>query len=162
MRKQEKFYSEEQKEIRSFFKILFGLVIIIGLFYFLTVFVVNKDDKFKRTNNKGEVQYKSIMLGTLLNRSDNEYYVLAFDSLDKSNSYILSTASAYLSNTKNLPLYTADLSLEFNKAFISDKSSYTIDSVEDLKLSGTTLIKVKNQKIVKFITDLSLINEELK
>lgn len=161
MRKQDKYITEEQKEIQNFFKILIGLVIIVGLFYVLTVFVVNKEEPYKRTNNKGTIQYSSILLGTLLNRSDSEYYVLALDSTDKANSYIINKASTYSSKEGKLPLYTADLSLEFNKNFIGEENNYSIDNIEDLKLSGTTLMKIKDKKIVKFISDISLIEAEL-
>ena len=57
-------YTEEQKEIFKFGKILLGLVIIIALLYLFTIYVVNKPDTYERTNKKGVIQYSSILLGT--------------------------------------------------------------------------------------------------
>lgn len=161
MKKHNNFYKDEQTEIQSFVKILIGLIVIIGLFYLLTVFVLNKEEPYKRTDNPGTINYNSMYLGTLLNKIDSEYYVLVFDSQDKSNSYIINRSSSYASKANSLPLYTADLALEFNKKFIADESSYKVDDVVNLKVKGTTLILVKNGKISKFIEDNEKIIAEL-
>ena len=161
MAKKEKYYTEEQKEIYSFIKILSILIIIfIGLYLFPTL-VVDKKEKMNRTNKEGTVQYSSISVGMILNRADEEYYVLVFDSDDINTSYLVNKAASYRSNLKALPVYTADLSLEFNKPFIAEESFYKPDSVSDIKFKGITLIKVSNGKIVKFIEDKNLIDNEL-
>ena len=162
MNKREKYYTEEQKEIMNFFKILVGLLIIIGIFYLLTRFVFNNKSVYKRTNNEGAIQYNYIYLGSLLNLADDEYYVLAVDSEDVSNTYILSLASSYRSNNKKIPLYYADLSFELNKGFKADTSNFDASSVNDLKIKNTTLIKVKNGKITSFVEKESEIETLLK
>ena len=162
MNKREKYYTEEQKEIMNFFKILTGLLIIIGGFYLLTRFVFNNKPVYKRTNNEGSIQYNYIYLGSLLNLADDEYYVLAVDSEDVSNTYILSLASTYRANNKKTPLYYADLSFELNKGFKADTSSFDASSVNTLKIKGTTLIKVKNGKITSFVEKESEIETLLK
>ena len=162
MNRREKYYTEEQKEIMNFFKILTGLVVIIGGFYLLTRFVFNNKPVYKRTNNEGSIQYNYIYLGSLLNLADDEYYVLAVDSEDVSNTYILSLASTYRANNKKTPLYYADLSFELNKGFKADTSSFDASSVNTLKIKGTTLIKVKNGKITSFVEKESEIETLLK
>lgn len=160
MKRKEKYYTEEQQEIKSFIKILIGLILILGLLYFLSAVVLDKKNEIKRTNNEGKVQYSNIYLGTLLNRADEEYYVLVFDSENILNHYIINKASDYKSSNK-IALYTADLSLELNKGFVSDESNYKTDSVKDLKFKGLTLVKVKAGKITKFIEDEKEIEKEL-
>lgn len=162
MKRKEKFYTEEQKEVFKFFKILFGLVVIIGLLYLFTVKFVNKENNYKRTNNSGKVQYESIYLGTLLNKADNEYYVLIVDNSDISNNLYISRVSEYKSKISHLPVFTADLSNELNKSFISKESSYNKDNMDNFKVSGTTLVKVKDGKIQKFIENKDSILSELK
>ena len=162
MNRREKYYTEEQKEIMNFFKILTGLLVIIGGFYLLTRFVFNNKPVYKRTNNEGSIQYNYIYLGSLLNLADDEYYVLAVDSEDVSNTYILSLASTYRANNKKTPLYYADLSFELNKGFKADTSSFDASSVNTLKIKGTTLIKVKNGKITSFVEKESEIETLLK
>lgn len=153
-------YTEEQKEIFKFGKILLGLVIIIALLYLFTIYVINKPDTYERTNKKGVIQYSSILLGTMLNKADKEYYVIVLDTKDLSNTVYLNKVSDYKAKNNHLPIYIADLSNELNKSFISDKSYHNNDSMDDFKVTGTTLIKVNNGKVTKFIEDAqSLLNE---
>ena len=161
MAKKEKYYSDEQNEIRSFIKILLGLVLIFLVLYFLSVKFGDKKKDIKRTNQAGKVQYDSIALGTLFNKADQEYYVLVFDSEDINNSYIINKASSYKSSNASKALYTADLSLEFNRPFVSDTSFNPKTSVDGLKFSETTLLYIKEKKIVKFINNLDDIDKEL-
>ena len=159
MRK-DKIYTEEQKEVFRFMKILIGLVLIIGLLYLFTNYVVNKETSYKRTNNEGKINYDTIMLGSLLSKADKEYYVLAVDKSNSFNNLYLNSVSNYKSGVKHLPIYIADLSNEFNKSYLADESNYKSNTAEDLKVKGTTLIKVKEGKIVKFIeTKEDILNE---
>ena len=141
--------------------ILIGLIIIFAILYFLSVKFVDKKQDLKRTNKEGKIQYDSIVIGTLLNRADSKYYVLVFDSEDVSSTYIVNKASLYKSSSNTVPLYTADLSLEFNKGFKSDESHYTKDSVEDISFKTTTLVMIKDGKIAKFIENYDDIINEL-
>lgn len=153
MKRKEKFYTEEQKEIFSFLKILGILVVIVVIFYFLTSKVFNNKSLYTRTNKEGAVQYNYIYLGTLLNLSDSEYYVLALDINDASLTKVLNAASLYKSKEKNaLPLYYSDLNFELNKNFVSNESSYDEKDLAKLKINKLALIKVSNGKITKFVT----------
>ena len=159
MMRKDKIYTEEQKEVIKFFKILIGLVLIIGLLYLFTNYVVNKGEKYERTNNAGKINYDTISLGAILNKADSEYYVLAVDKSNMFNDIYLNEASNYKSGVKHLPIYIADLSNEFNKEFVAEVSNYKSD-ISELKVKGTTLIKIKSGKIVKFIeTKDDIINE---
>lgn len=161
MKRKEKYYTEEQREVFKFFKILLILVAIIGLLYLFTVYVVNKEGKYERTNNPGTIKYDSIYLGTLLNRADKEYYVMVLDKDNLNDNFYSGIVAEYKTKANHLAVYEADLSNELNKLFLDTESHYTADSVEDLKVKGTTLIKVKNNKIVKFLESKESIVKEL-
>lgn len=161
MKHRNNFYNEEQKEIIKFGKILLCLIVIIGILYLFTNYVVNKEDTYKRTNNDGSINYDVVLLGSILNKKDEEYYILAFDQKDMINATLLNKYNEYKSLPKHLPIYIADLSNELNKTYIAEKSQYKADTVEEMKLEGNTLIKVKNAKIVKFIENKDDILAEL-
>lgn len=159
MMRKDKIYTEEQKEVFKFLKILFGLIVIIGLLYLFTNYVVNKGETYKRTNSAGKINYDTVILGGILNKVDNEYYVLAVDKSNMFNNIYLNAATNYKSGVKHLPVYIADLSNEFNKEYIDENSNYKSD-ISELKVKGTTLIKVKSGKIIKFIeTKDDILNE---
>lgn len=160
MKKNLKYYSDEQKEVQSFIKILVGLIILLVGAYLFTIFVVDKKEDFKRTNNPGVVEYSSLYIGSILSKVDDEYYVLVFDSEDVNNAYIINKASAYKSSGKT-PLYTSDLSSELNKQFRSDTSVFDKNEVSNLRFSMTTLVKVKNGVLVSFTEDMNEISNQL-
>lgn len=161
MRKQNNFYTEEQKEVFKFVKILLGLVVIVAIMYFFTNSVVNKNAVYKRTNNKGEIQYNRIIVGSILNQSDKEYYVFLYDSKVSENIILYNKVLEYNSNANHIPVYIIDLNNEFNKSYLKDKSNYSKDSLDDFSVKGTTLLKVKNKSIVKFIEEKETIIETL-
>jgi len=162
MKKQEKFYTEEQKEIRSFVRILTViLVIFLGLYIYGSIKGDNKN-KIERTNKAGTVNYETLIVGTMLSKPDKEYYVLAFDSNSLDNNYIVTLANSYKSSTKALPVYTIDLSSEFNKSYVASESAYDKEDLSLIKFKSTTLVKVVDGKISKFIEDEDTIIKELK
>lgn len=159
--KANKFYTDEQKEIFSFIKIIIVIIVLIVLVFLFTKYVVNNENKYENKDVKGSINYNEVYLGAVLSKADAEYYVLVFDSDNINNTYIINKSSEYKSKEGSVPLYTADLKLELNKSFISSTESYDDSDISLLKVSGTTLIKVKDKKIVKFISEEEKIIAEL-
>ena len=50
-------------------------------------------------------------------------------------------------------MYTVDLSEGLNRDYRSDVSNSNVTNASELKISGTTLVHFKDEKIVEFITD---------
>ena len=162
MKKKDVIYSEEQQEIKRFVKILLVLILLFVGMYFLTIKVLNKKETVKRTNNEGVIQYSNIIVGQILSMADSEYYVLVFNSENIDNYDVLNKATNYKSGNKVIPLYTTDLSLPFNKDYVAEESSYDKKDLTLIRFKNTTLIKVKNGEIVKFIDESQDIINELK
>ena len=153
--------TEEQKEIKKFLVILFCVVVIVLGFYFFTKDVVEKD---KKDNKKASVtfNYDQIILGELFNRPYDEYYVIAFNRKDPKSNYYYSFFSRYKSKEEASKIYIADLEDSMNSKFYSKESSNPkSSSLEDLKLSDLTLLKIKGKKITKFVEKEEDIIKEL-
>jgi len=63
-------------------KIAVGVIIALGLVYLLTALATGEiklGEKKKKESVEPEIQYEEIIAGQILNRKQNEYYVLAFD-----------------------------------------------------------------------------------
>lgn len=162
--KEEKYRSEEQKEIIRFVKILLAVIIFIVLIYFATRLFVKKD---MNTNEEEtavtEISYNKMVFGTMLNRPYDEYYVLAFSSEDNEANYYNSLASSYMAKEDSLYVYYIDLEDSMNKSFIAgndEESNPDAKSLEELKVSDLTLIKVVDGEIVKYIENVSDIKSE--
>lgn len=155
-----KYETEEQMEVKKFIFVLVGLVIIlVGVYFFTRAFVTK--DLSKKTEDvsytEGKVNYNAVIVGTLLNRPNKEYYVIAYSSEGASASYYNTLTSKYVSKESALPMYYLDLENELNKDYMAsdENASKSFTNIKDLKLGSLTLIKVKEGKVAKF-----MINEE--
>lgn len=163
--KKEKFVSDEQAAVQKFVFILIGIIVIL-----LIVYGVAKifDDKKKDTSSSdvtaGKINYDKVSIGTMLNRSDSEYYVMIYDG-ENSNAVLYSAIiSKYQNTEKSLKIYYCDLGNKLNSKYkVSDgnSSNPSAKSIGELSLGDLTLIKVKNGKIDKYIEDFTAIKSEL-
>lgn len=165
-KKTQKYQTEEQMEIKKFIFVLLGLIIIIiGIYFFTRAFVTK--DLFKETENinytEGKISYEAVVVGTMLNRTISEYYVLAFSNKDNNAVYYNTLASKYMNLEKAKKLYYLDLDNKLNKPYVSTDENYSTSftSLEELKFGGFTLLKIKEGKVIKYITDLEKIKIEL-
>lgn len=166
---QVKYETEEQKEVKKFFLVLIGLIVIILAIYLLTRVFITKDLFNSSTESDteyttGSIDYNSAIVGTMLNRPYEEYYVIAFDSEGTKANYYNMISSLYLYSDDSLKLYYIDLANELNKQYVAtsdDEITTSFKSIDYLKLGDVTLIKVKNGKVKKFITDIDSISKEL-
>ena len=166
--KSEKRKSEEvsaSKQIKELLIIILIVAIVFGLIYFLTV-GANKLGWFDNHYNKPAVQeatisYETIQVGTILNRSESSYYVALYDS--KNNSmYIETLIDSYKSKEGATKIYSVDLSEGLNRSIISDVAVTDVNNVSDLRINDTTLLYIRNGKIVQSYIGINEIETVLK
>ena len=133
-------------------------VIAFVLIVFCFVNIVKGNwNLFNKSNISVEsIDDKMVIVGTMFNKSDDEYLVLAYDMNDQNENdyYGALTENYYDSKT----LYRLDLSSGFNSKFIGDKEVISSDLTK-LKISGPTLFIIKGNNIVKSYTGEDSITE---
>ena len=141
--KERKMITNDEMNVTSFFKIIVWLLVILLVFTLITMWVTR--DKKADTNN--EIQYTNIIVGSILNRNEEDYYVL----VEKEDDFNLSTYQAAIDKYNNkevhLRFYIVLLSDPFNKQYVAEKSKLSVDSITDIRFSETTLLHIKNGKI---------------
>lgn len=100
------------------------------------------------------IDNKMVMVGTMFNKSNDEYLVLAYDMNDKNESDYYGALTENYYNPKTL--YFLDLSSGFNSKFIGEKEVISSDLTK-LKISGPTLFIIKGNTVVKSYTGESSI-----
>jgi hypothetical protein len=146
--------NEETKTMKQFLITL--IIVIVGVvgIYLLTKYVVKKDNS---TNNSSTTEEKSYIdpntaiVGTMLNKSSDAYYVIIYDKTKDNATTYYSLVSTYKAKDKALKVYTVDLSNSLNKKYIAtdNKTNPKATNLEDLKFGEVTLLKVKNNKITE-------------
>lgn len=139
----------EEYSIKSMAKIIIIISVIFCLFYFVTTLIVKPTEK-----NESEITLSEneILVSQLLNRKNEEYYVLAHKQslykksgyMDVYNLYI----KEYLQKEEILPFYYINLDNALNKKYYGEEMNITNDLTE-LKLNDEVLFKIKTGKIEK-------------
>jgi hypothetical protein len=146
-------------ELKKLLKITLIICGVLLVFYFITVLVQNEDnDDNKESNNTAVIQYNKILVGEILNRSENEYYVL----VEKENDSYIDLYKQYLTSVKETVYYTVNLSEVFNQNKVGDETIVEGNEVGNYKFAETTLIKVTNNTLNGVYKNKAEITEYLK
>ena len=133
---------KDDKDVLNVFKIALGVVLFLGLaFVFVNVFNGNWNLFNKNNIEVEEINNNMVIAGTMFNKSDDEYLVLAYDLSDNNQ-----TLYSYLIDNSGDTVYTLDLSSGFNSSIIGSETIISNDLTK-LKLSGPTLLVIKGNQI---------------
>ncbi len=159
--------NNETKTVKQFAIILIILIILVGVIYIFTTKVVNKDSNNDNSNNSSSTTYidpTKAIVGTMLNKGTDEYYVLIYDSTIEEASSYARLLTQYKSGKDIKETYTVDLNNPINSKYIAsdDKTNPTATNLDDLRFGKITLLKVKDNKIVSAYESVEAIKKELK
>lgn len=149
--KQQPVITDESYQFKNLLIIIIVIVVLLVPLYFITKLVVKNNDEDKTVTNTTEavIQNEKILVGQLFNRPQSEYYVLAYKSDNKFITLFDNYISDYTSKEDSLTFYKINLDEGLNKQYIKDETNIS-DDLNELKLSDTTLIKIKDGKIENY------------
>jgi hypothetical protein len=150
-----------KKQTKSFLINLVSVILFIGVVY-LGVLGLSALGAFEKgytrpTKEETSISYEYILIGTVFNRSEKEYYVI-FDDFEKD---LHANISDIVSN-KKLPVYKVDMSKSENALFKSEESNTKAKDASELKINDVTVIKFKDHKIAEYITGVENIEAKFK
>lgn len=155
--------SNDSKEISKIIKYLIIVLLIFGGVYLLTVFITNhsSDSDYKTKVSEAEIQSSKILAGSIFKQSDNEYYVLFYNTKASDSSIYSDLYTNYIKKDNHTPIYYVDLHEGLNSKYISNNVNGNPTSLDDLRLNGPALMKITNKNISEFITDTTEISNKL-
>ena len=149
---------EEEYTLKKFIIIVAALLLVFALSYFITTLFVKNNKQIKNnTANSIQIDSDTIIMNHLLDRSENEYYVLAFmpslynnytssvNYINLYNKYI----SDYSKKENSLKIYKVNLDDALNKNYIGEDSNISTD-LKELKVSDEILFKIKDSNIENY------------
>lgn len=161
----DKYISEESREVRRFIIILMSIIIFVLVIYGLSrVFIDDKKNTEDNSSVAGEIDYDKVSIGTMLNRNIDEYYVIIYDAKDKNAIKYSAIINKYMKNSTSKKVFFCDLGNKLNsdyRAKEDEQSNPNAKTISELSLKELTLVKVNNGKIVKYIENLDTIKSEL-
>ena len=139
---------KDDKDIYQVFKIALGVLLFIGLAFVVINFANGTWSLTKKNKAETAIDPNMLIAGTMFEKEEDEYLVLAYDMKNEKEAFYGAIASNY-SGDKHL--YYLDLSSGFNTSFIGDKTVISND-LSKLKFGGATLLSIKGNKIIKSYT----------
>lgn len=152
--------------VKQIFIVILVIAVVLVVFYFLTVYILSKDTSTSEFINskpeEADIQYQEILAGNSFDIDEDNYYVLYYDMSDENlKSFYTNMITTYEEIDTHLPIYTVDMSSTFNKKYVSDEANYDVSKVEDLKISGPTLIEFDSSKVVEYVEGKDDIQQKL-
>lgn len=151
--KKQEIIEKDSYSLKSFLLIILVLVIILGIFYFITTLVVKPVNPTDNDNGVTIIDETKITLNNLLNRKEKEYYVLATKQNNNKEANYQTLYNNYINEYKKqenaLTFYNINLDDALNKGYISDKLNISND-LSELKVNDDILFKIKDNKIEEY------------
>lgn len=152
----------EKSELKSFLITLVSIIAFIAVVYYGMVGLKSLGvfDKGYIAPQKGttEFSYENILIGTVFNQNEKEYYVL-FDKYGEGTNDVYVESLVTASKKK---IYKVDMSNKANASHNSEKGNAKAKKSSELKINGITMIKIKSGKIAKYYEGTDAIEEALK
>ena len=151
----EKKVEQQEYSLKSMGILILIISIVFCLFYFLTMLLAKPSVNEEQTQSV--IDNSKITMNQLLNRNQDEYYVLAIkESLYNKGGYIdtdyikiyNSYINKYAQKDNSLDFYYIDLDNALNKNYFGEELNIT-DDLENIILNDEVLFKIKNGKIEK-------------
>ena len=142
---------KDSYSLLNLLKIVLVVLLTFIIFYLITFLVLKNNTNKDNSNSITEIDSTLITFNSLLNRNENEYYVLAYKSKninDKANYKTLydNYISQYKQKTEALNFYMIDIDDAFNKSYIGDELNIS-SSLDELKINDEVLFKINNGTI---------------
>ena len=146
--------AEEKVDWRRYV-LTFSIIVIffVALYFVLAIFVTKELDFSKdknETNDKQETNTNvanKILASNIFKQKEDVYYVYCFDFNEQDNN-ISNTVSNNLLDDK---VYRVNTSDSMNSKYIGDVDK-SITTLDGLKVSNPTLLKIENGKITMFLS----------
>lgn len=145
-------------------KITFFIILLLAsVYYVLAVFVTKEIDiSNKKEDNSEEVSNTNtitdrILASNIFSQKESSYYVYFYDFSDTENLYSL------IDSNIDDKIYKVDTSSGLNSKYVSsEKGNKNATSLENLKVTNHTLIKIDDDKITKYYEGKNSIRDNIK
>ncbi|MFA5604230.1 MAG: hypothetical protein WDA12_05235 [Bacilli bacterium] len=144
-KKNNKIVVNSNDEVTKLVQITMIIIVIFVAFYAITSLLTTKNEDDLKEPTKATIQYVEILASNMLMQKENEYYVLVMFEKDLYKELYESYFEQYRAIPGSLSKYDVNIANVFNKGYIGEISNF---KGSELKFKDTTLVKIKDQKIV--------------
>lgn len=155
----------EKNQIKKYIFTTINLLVVLGLIYVGSALFITKELQWFGLN-KDEVSdvdttdgvKNTILAKQIFNQKEESYYVYFYDFDNvEDNLNVTNLVNDKLTNDK---VYKVDISDALNSNYVTkDESNKKAKKLEDLKVKNYTLIKISDDKIIKYYEENDIMKE---
>lgn len=149
--------NEENNKTSNFKITAIICIVMIVLAYGVSTLIY----KFtKQPSTIDDIKQYNINSSVVFDMPEDKYYVLFYDKTGVDSIVLNAEIDTYRKSNKG-QIYVVDLSKEYNKSIISDTSNSKASTSAELKINGSTLIKIEDGKNNGYYESAFIIEKEL-
>jgi hypothetical protein len=153
----------ENSEFDGMIKILIGVLIVFFVVYFAYA-VANGEFASKKDEDPVAAEFQDIFIlaGTTFGMEKDDYYVMYYDLSDNYSSALGALYEGYTKSDSETKMYLVDLKNKFNQSYVlgeDETINPSPNNIDELKVMNPTLVRVKDKKVIEFITGRDKISE---
>lgn len=141
-------------EISKIIKIISAIAVCFAIVYFATSYITGRMSD-KEETGEVEIQKEEILISETFEKTDKEYIVMYYDYEDDVNANLYAMLiQNYNNKKKDVPVYRVDLASNLSKNYLvqgEEKSNTKPTSLSNLKIKGSTVIRIKDKKVIKYV-----------
>ena len=146
----------------KFISIILIIMIVLGIFFVITVFVAKKP-KVEKNTPTGVINTDMVTISNMLSKKESDYYVLAFKS-ESGKKNNLDIYNAYIKDIKDknnsFKIYKVNLGDAINKAYLGTENNIT-NNLDEFKISDEVLMHIVNNEIEDSFIGIKEISSKL-
>ena len=136
-------------EVKQGIIITIAVLAVVVIFFWLTAIRVNRPYTISVpfVSYQQEIQFDEILMGSILNRTEDKYFVFVRDADFVGNMAYEQLVSM---NEGNYRYYTVDLNNIFNREYQAEENNF---DQNNLQFKTSTILVIENGEIIEFLAD---------
>lgn len=153
----------EEAPLTNGLKITLIVVGIFIVFYILTTFITKELNRgLDEDSEPVFIQYEEILAMETFSMNYQDYYVMFYDFKDELSFIYTNIVDSFNDRYPDNKIYMVDLNKGINAYYMAEESNSKVNKLEDLKLTGPTLIRIKDRKNTLYVEGAIEIKDALK
>ena len=138
-----------EQNVKNLVVIFLSIVLLFVVFYFLTKpLAQNVRPQYEVAET--EIQTEFILVGNILNRRLEEYYVFVTNRSDVNYGRNRELLDELKDGGFIQGFYIVDLDDPFNRSFVSDETNLEVDSASEFLFNEPTLLKISDRQVENY------------
>ena len=147
----ERVETNENNQIKKYIRTIFLMVVVLAIIYIISGLFITKELKWfnkEDTSTDQKTVSNTILASEVFKQSDMTYYVYFYDFDEEEKDGAITTLVN--SEVNDGKVYNVNTKSALNANYVAETGNRNAKTIEDLKVTNHTLIKISEEKITEY------------